>query len=222
MKRAYWILFLGVLITWKADALVPPKISTSELFKDAGFIGVVEIAEVHATLGYDTWGSVCGVTYRAHVEESVKGPITNEELFLHVLSNSQNEVLEVGEKYFVYAEGRESQESVLLESPFRRDLEFFPEDCFSKIDSALYVDLRFSPKMEEIVGVEAVTSWGIERINGTTELRSVWFHESSGRSLVAVKKFPDFYIERLTRQGIVLEDLLSYFRVELELLEERQ
>ena len=194
------------------QAVVPPTFKVEDLYKDAKFVGTVNIVSARAKFNPNNPKSVCGVEYEAIVTESILGGKPDTKLSINMLKdireNQGFNFLEVGSEYFIYAEHRNTHQFVQL-SDGLYDFPEYPQECYGGADN-LHLYREFSGIIKSNQENRFLSTPGVTLIVGVRELPGAYWPEEGWEMTYGKKSYQEAYREKLIFQGVMLEPFIEF------------
>ena len=210
------LLFFLVLVSSNTLAIGPSSFEIKDFFTDAKFIGVVKIESGQASnefKGYDS----CSATYSAKVVESIVGVDKGETISLHHLIDYRDPPFEIGSRYFVYAESRDTHSFINLGDAIDLSLDDpRPKSCHS--DHSLYIYREFSHKVHSDRGFSWIDSMDLRAWSGIRQINEI--RNKASRVYYSFDYLPEMYAigkpgrdnKNIRGEGLEYNSVIKLFR----------
>lgn len=213
-----YLSLISLLFTFSSYAIGPSQFDINIFFDDAKFIGTGVVISGQVEPKLDPLNS-CGATFDIQVETEILGAKTGEIIKVHHLMDYRFPSLEVGSKYFFYAEDRSTHKLINLGDEIDPSLsDPKPELCHSKTTN-LYIYREFTQKINEEDGFRWLgdfsrDNWtGLQQIKQTKQFPRVYsgFKDSKFGMFTEAKGF-GYGNELVFGGAIQLEPVIKLFQ----------
>ncbi len=210
------------LFTLASYGVAPTEFDIKGFFTDAKFIGTgIVISGI--SIPEKTPKSTCGATFKVLVESPILGAKQGEIIEIHHLMDSRFPSLEIGSRYFIYAEDKSTHKFINLGDMIDSSLnDSKPKSCHSQTTS-LYIYREFTQKISSEdgfnwIGEFSLGSWtGLQQIKQTKSLPWVYSGIRGSKFGMFTESW-DYWLgkENVFGGALQLEPVIKLFKEQVE------
>ncbi len=224
MFIARFSILLLLSLSLNALGAGPQRFDIQDFFTDGKLIatGIVVSGEA---LPVGSSQGVCGATFDVIIETEILGAKAGDKVKVHHITDYRYPSLEIGSRYFIYAEDKSKHRLINLGDAIDLDLNSKrPEKCHSQ-STDLYIYREFTQRIDGEngfmwVGDFNISSWmGIQQITQTRALPRVYsgFHEGKYGMFTESRDYGFGKEEDGVRGGALqLEPVIKLFKSEFK------
>jgi hypothetical protein len=174
-----YLSLIALLFTFSSYGIGPTQFDIKDFFSDAKFIGTGVVVS-GISLPKNSPENSCGATFEVLVITPILGAKKGETVKLHHIMDNRFSSLEIGSKYFIYAEDKSTHKLINLGDAIDISLnDPRPKSCHSKATN-LYIYREFTQKINSESGYSWIgdldlNSWmGLQQIKQAKTLPWVY------------------------------------------------
>jgi len=165
-----YLSLIALLFTFSSYGIGPKQFDIKDFFSDAKFIGTGVVISGFS-LPKSSLENFCGATFEVLVVTPILGAKKGEIVKLHHIMDNRFSSLEIGSKYFIYAEDRSTHKLINLGDEIDISLnDPRPKSCHSKTTD-LYIYREFTQKINSESGYSWIGDFNIDSWMGLQQIK---------------------------------------------------
>jgi|GEM_PF-7135124 len=165
-----YLSLIALLFTFSSYGIGPTQFDIKDFFSDAKFIGTGVVISGFS-LPQNTPEDACGATFEVLVTTPILGADKGEILKLHHIMDKRFPSIEIGSKYFIYAEDKSTHKLINLGDEIDISLnDPKPNYCHSKATN-LYIYREFTQKINSESGYSWIGDFNLDSWMGLQQIK---------------------------------------------------